>query len=323
MDEADFKIKAPTTLMRGLLFTLVTSTISALMLMLVLPIWLAMLVSVTFWAGFSLLGLNNTPVGYQRSIKFLGERTGKVITEGWNWLLPILYSGEDLDARNRQIDIGKKDFLSRDHVPVSADAACVVGVSNVALSQSYAGDINEHVKNLLEESVRRYMLKHDAIASEIFTAGKENLTAEQQKELREKVAQFKEEIESNGREKIRKELNVEIKKYGYFCDRVVIENVRLPEDIEGAGGEALREMLESAGDDVDWENTLALAEKSRKLAYTEEEWAKIDPNEKGQIMQTFIDQILAKKKQGTRISIDSGSGNGGLAAAASLLKGGN
>lgn len=314
-------ITSKKTLLKGAIFTTVASLISWLVLSIFFDNWLSM-VSVIFWIGFSLMGLNETKTGYQRSIKNLGARTGDVILEGINWLLPVIYSGEDIDARDKQIDVSSKNFLSRDNVPVSADVSCITGVTNVALSQTYSGDFGAYIKKLLEESVRRYMLNHDAMASDIFKSGG-TLTSKEHEALRNKVAQFKQEIESNGREEAMKDINKAIEKYGRYCDRVVIENIRLPEDIEGAGGEALREMLESGGDDVDWDNTLDLAKKSRQIAYDDYEWRKVEPSRKAEIMQVFIDQILAKKGQGTRISIESGGKGGDFTAAAALIKGGN
>lgn len=261
-----------------------------------------------FACGIALFaaGLRKIETGRQLAEQLLGNRTGKVICEGWGWIFSPLYSGDIIDARAQQYDIGEKTYMSKDNVPVSADAACIVSFENVSKLQSFEGDFGAFVKNVLEGAIRLYILKHEATSPKIFK-GASQLSEDEVAEARAKTSNFKYELEENGRAEVAQAITQAIKLYGGICDRVIIENVRLPEDIEDAGGEALRESLESAGDTVDWENTISLATTARKGAYTDEQWAALDEQVRGSLWQVYLDQALAKKDQAQRFSFSGGN----------------
>lgn len=308
------------SLMRGFLYSSFVALITGITLRASIPNF-ALLPSVLGGAavGVAMLsvGLIKVETGFQFAKQLLANRTGEVITEGWVWIFKPFYSGESIDARDRHIDIGEKEYVSKDNVPVKTDASCVVGFNNVAQAQSYEGDLAELVKKALEGAVRTYILHQPAVAKVIFRGGVSDFSEDEVAEIRNAVTNFKADMETTGRERVAEKVNSTVTKYGAFCREVLIENIRLPQSIEDAGGESLRETLESAGDKVDWENTLAMADSLRKAAFTDGSWKRLPPQVKGKFWLEYLAAVQAKKGQVQRISFTGGSNS--LTEAAAIV----
>lgn len=91
---------------------------------------------------------------YERGIKFTLGKFSKIMSPGWNLVLPIFQSHKKVDIRTKAVDVPEQDAITKDNVSIKINAVLYYKIFDASLAILAVENFNYAVSQLAQTTMR-------------------------------------------------------------------------------------------------------------------------------------------------------------------------